>query len=101
VQPHFRGLSNLFDIVLKLAVLLFGEFVESLNTVGTFLQKKIKAFVNKIFFTDFYSMKCRAKTFSWSQRVPSHELEVLKLFLLGKSFARYGRGAFMRKTITM
>jgi hypothetical protein len=50
VHPHFLGLSNLFDIVLKLAVLLFGEFVESFNTVGTFLQKTIKASVNKTFY---------------------------------------------------
>ncbi len=50
VQPHFLDLSNLFDIVLKLAVLLFSEFVESFNTVGTFLQKTIKASVNKTFY---------------------------------------------------
>ena len=43
VQPHFLGLSNLFDIVLKLAILLFGEFVESFNTVGTFLQKQLQS----------------------------------------------------------
>ncbi len=55
-MPHFLGLSHLFDVVLKLAVLLFGEFVESFNTVGTFLQKTVKASVNKIFY-NFYSMK--------------------------------------------
>ncbi len=48
----FSGLSNLFDVVLKLAVLLFGEFVESFNTVGAFLQKTVKASVNKTFFND-------------------------------------------------